>query len=74
MASDGESKDSFTVTQNEADAINESQLESIDLLFHEKSLDKTRQLKAFDHFGVTCANELTFEQANEMIKILNKME
>lgn len=74
MASDGESKDSITVTQNEACAINESQLESIALLFSDKGLDKARQLKAFAHFGVTSANELTQEQANEMIKILNRME
>lgn len=74
LVSSGKSKDSPTVTQNENRSPSESQLEDIELLMSDKGLTKERKLKAFDHFGVCSANELTFEQANEMIRILHKME
>ena len=70
----GESKDSVAVTQNETGTPSESQLEDIELLMSDKGLSKERKLKAFDHFGVCSANELTFEQAKEMISILHRME
>jgi hypothetical protein len=50
------------------------QLDDIEFLKSDKCLDKTRQLKALDHFSVNSFAELTFKQAEEMIKILNKLE
>lgn len=74
MASNGESQSSDTNQENGDFKATQSQLESIEFLCHEKGLDKARKLKALDYFNVESFEELTENQANEMIAILGKME
>ena len=74
LASNGESKDVTTDTQNVVTKCSEYQLDAIECLIDEKSLDESRKLKALKHFGVKTFKELDSEQAEEMIKILNKIE
>ncbi len=74
VAPDGESKNSVTDKENEDSVCSEKQLEYIELLIFEKSFDEVRRIKALKHFGVHSFAELSEEQANEMIKILNKLD
>lgn len=74
LAKDGESKDCLTVTQNVDPKASEYQLESIDLLISERGLTPQRIQASLLHFKVKSFAEMSEEQANEMIKILNKMD
>ena len=74
MAEDGESKDHVNAKKNVVSPCTPEQLDAIECLIDEKSLDKARHLKALDHFNVTSFAELTSDQATKMIKMLNKLE
>lgn len=74
MAQDGESENSIDDSQDEFVPCSAEQLESIGFLIHEKNVDKAKQLKCLDHFHVTTFGELTYKQAQAVIKKLQKME
>ncbi len=74
LVENGEPQSSGTNPENDVALATESQLESVTLLFSDKGLDKARRLKALYHFGVTSIEELSVNQADEMIKILNRIE
>jgi hypothetical protein len=48
------------------------QHEAIDNLIHEKKFPDKRLKAAFKHYGVNDIYEMTSEQANDFISILNK--
>ena len=74
MASVTKSNDSIESSKNEGQKVTAQQLDAIDCLLNEKGCDKTSQLKALDHFGLTSFTDLTEQQAELMIRKLNKME
>lgn len=74
LVKDGESKDRVTLTQNVPMVCSMEQLENIEMLCSDKGFAKERQLKALDHFNVSSFAELNVEQADEMIKILHRIE
>jgi phage recombination protein Bet len=74
LAKDGESKDCLTDTQNVDFKATEYQLESIDLLLHERGFTSQRIYDALSHFKVKSFADMSQQQANEMIKILNKVD
>lgn len=74
LVENGESKSCITMQETLDSSCTESQLDIIDCLLHEKSFDASRINKAFKHFEVKNFSELTENQANEMIKILECIE
>ena len=41
---------------------------------HEKKFDLKRKQEALKHFGILTFDQMSFEQGQEMIKILNKID
>lgn len=62
------------IQANAAPKATESQLAIIDEAIHETGFKPDRVGKAFKHYGVKSFAEMTIEQADEMIEILNRGE
>lgn len=74
VAGNGEQENGSNDSQDELMPCSQEQLESIGFLISEKSVDKAGQLKCLDHFNVTSFGELSYKQAEAVIRKLNKME
>ena len=74
VAEAGESKDCFANQKSEPGSCTDQQLEVISCLIHEKSVDKTGELRCLDHFYVSKFSELSEIQAQAVIKKLDSME
>jgi hypothetical protein len=74
LAEAGEQENSIADKKNGAGKCSEEQLESINFLVGIKKVDKSGQLKCLDHFGMTDFSELTYAQAESVIKKLNSMD
>jgi hypothetical protein len=74
LVENGESKAGDANTKDDFVSCTQEQLVSIDFLISEKKVDKAGQLKCLDYFNVTSFGELTYKQAEAVVKKLNAME
>ena len=74
LDSQGASNNQLDTQKEPINKATESQLAIIDEAIHETGFKPERVHKAFKHYGVKSFAEMTIEQADEMIEILNRNE
>jgi hypothetical protein len=70
----GAQEDSSSNAQVVSGQVTAEQLDAIDCLMHEKKFDLKRKQEALKHFDILTFDQMSFEQGQEMIKILKKID
>jgi len=72
VVGNGASKAGFENEKSNPAPCTKAQLDDIEFKFELAEFDSERRVKALKHFNVSTFPELTFDQANELIKIIEK--